>query len=153
MKNKDDKVNQSPTADAVFEAIHKVMHLYRSQRLVSFKSEGQDITHMESRVLDYFAHHPDSTLSDLMHHSGRDKAQLTRLIRGLREGGLLDAVEDPTDRRIMRLRLSQQGSVLQRQLRQQGAHVLEKAVTGLSPSQCSELVALLQIVRGNLERE
>lgn len=153
MKNKDDKVNKCTTADTVFEALHTVMHLYRAQRLLAFKSHGQDITHMESRVLDYFWRNPGSTLSDLMHHSGRDKAQLTRLIRHLRENGLLDAVEDAQDRRIIRLHLSEQGNALQRQLKKQGAQILEKAVTGLSHSQCDDLVRLLGSLRENLERD
>src|SRR4051812_7083089 len=94
MKKQVDKVNQSPTADAVFDALHSVMHLYRSARTQAFRDEEQDVTHMETRVIGYFDHHPGSTLSDLVQHSGRDKAQLTRLIRGLRDKGYLEASED-----------------------------------------------------------
>ncbi|MFZ6724156.1 MarR family winged helix-turn-helix transcriptional regulator [Undibacterium sp. MH2W] len=153
MKKQVDKVNQSPTADMVFEAIHTVMHLYRSQRSVAFRAGEQDITHMESRVLHFFSHHPGSTLSDLVLHSGRDKAQLTRLIRGLREHGYLEAREDATDRRHIRLQLSQTGKAVHEELQKQGAEVIEKAVEGLSEDQCDTLVELLHIVQSNLERQ
>ncbi|MBB5390423.1 MULTISPECIES: MarR family winged helix-turn-helix transcriptional regulator [unclassified Herbaspirillum] len=153
MKNQVDKVNQSPAADKVFEAIHTVMHLYRASRLQVFREDERGITHMESRVLDYFAQHPDATLSDLVAHSGRDKAQLTRLIRGLRDKNYLEAREDAQDRRSVRLQLSKEGRALQRQLKKTGSRILAQAVEGLSEKQCDELVALLKIVQGNLERQ
>ncbi|MBP0598023.1 MarR family transcriptional regulator [Herbaspirillum sp. LeCh32-8] len=129
------------------------MHLYRSSRSQAFREEERDITHMESRVLDYFARHPGATQSDLVLHSGRDKAQLTRLVRGLRDRGYLEAQEDEQDRRSVRLSLSAQGQTLQRQLRKSGAQILQRAVEGLSAEQCEELVQLLQVMQGNLERQ
>ena len=153
MKKQVDKVNQSPAADRVFDAIHTVMHLYRSSRSQSFREDKRDITHMESRVLDYFSRHPGSTQSDLVTHSGRDKAQLPRLLRGLRERGLLEAKEDAADRRSVHLQLSAQGQVLQRQLQKSGAQILERAVEGLSPRQCEDLVQLLSIMQANLEKQ
>lgn len=153
MKTQVDKVNHSPPADRVFDAIHTVMHLYRSSRSQAFREEERDITHMESRVLDYFARHPGATQSDLVLHSGRDKAQLTRLVRGLRDRGYLEAQEDEQDRRSVRLSLSAQGQTLQRQLRKSGAQILQRAVEGLSAEQCEELVQLLQVMQGNLERQ
>src|SRR5450830_197033 len=151
MKKQVDKVNHSPAAERVFDAIHTVMHLYRSGRSQAFRDDERGITHMESRVLDYFAHRPGATLSDLATHSGRDKAQLTRLVRGLREGGYLEAREDDLDRRSMRLQLSAQGQVLQRELRKSGAQILDRAVEDLSSQQCEELVQLLEILQRNLE--
>lgn len=153
MKKQVDKVNHSPAADRVFDAIHTVMHLYRSSRSQIFREDKRDITHMESRVLDYFARHPGSTLSDLVAHSGRDKAQLTRLLRGLREREYLEAKEDVNDRRSVRLQLSAQGATLQRQLQKSGAQILEHAVEGLSSKQAEDLVQLLNIVQDNLEKQ
>jgi len=152
MRKQVDKVNQSPDANAVFEAIHSVMHLYRSKYLAAFRTGEQDITHMETRVLDYFSHHPKSTLSDLVQHSGRDKAQMTRLIRNLRDNGYLEAEEDAADRRNIRLRLSQAGIDLQQRLKDQSAPFLQTAIEGLSSEQCGELIALLNRVQNNLER-
>lgn len=137
----------------VFDALHSVLHLYRSNRSQSFREREPDITHMESRVLDYFARHPGATLSDLVQHSGRDKAQLTRLIKNLRENGFLEAREDAADRRAVRLHLTEKGLVLQQDLRKSGQEVLERAVEGLSAEQRQQLVDLLAVLKGNLERE
>ncbi|MDY7577462.1 MarR family transcriptional regulator [Herbaspirillum sp. RTI4] len=153
MKIKLDKVNQSPAADAVFEAIHAVMHLYRSSRSQAFREDERDVTHMESRVLDYFARHPGAAQSDLVIHSGRDKAQVARLVRGLRERGYLDAQEDEKDRRSIRLQLTAEGHDLHQQFRRSGKQILEHAVEGLSPQQREDLVQLLRTVQANLEKQ
>lgn len=152
MKKQVDKVNQTPAADEVFDAIHTVMHLYRASRAQAFREDDRDITHLESRVLDYFARHPGTTQSDLSAHTGRDKAQLARLLRGLRDQGYLEAQEDANDRRSVRLQLSPSGHALQQELRKVGVLVLERAVKGMTAQQRSELVDLLQVVRGNLDK-
>jgi DNA-binding MarR family transcriptional regulator len=75
---------------------------------------------MEGKVLGFFARHPGATQRDLAQHSGRDKAQLARLIKSLRERGLLLAEEDGSDRRQVCLRLSDAGQAVQDTLQQRG---------------------------------
>lgn len=152
MKKQVDKVNQnqSELVHGVFEAIHSIMHLHRS-RLFRAPCEGEvELTHMEGKVLGFFAHHPDATLSELVAHSGRDKAQLTRLIRSLRERELLDAQPDPLDRRSTRLRLSAAGEFVHAQLHRDSAIAAEQALEGLDEAERRQLLALLERVRTNL---
>lgn len=156
-----DKVNQTgapaPAAESapaheVFEAIHAIMHLYRSRQLrAAGKDEEEEVTHMESRVLGFFGRRPGATLSDLVAHSGRDKAQLTRLIRGLRERGLLEAHADPLDRRSTRLRLSAAGETIHAQLHRHGAQAAEQALAGFGEGERRQLLALLERVQSNLD--
>jgi DNA-binding MarR family transcriptional regulator len=149
-----DKVNHARAMlgdDDVLELVHTVMHQYRSLQYQVLRDGPHDITHMESKVLGFFAHHPGATQSDLVQHSGRDKAQLARLIKGLRERGLLDAQADPADRRNLRLALTAQGEAVQRALRQQGQKVRALAVAGLSDKERAQLAALLQRVKHNLD--
>ena len=72
-------------AEAVIELVHVVMHQFRSRQFQALRDGAHDVTHMEAKVLGFFAHRPGATLSDLVAHSGRDKAQLARLVKGLRE--------------------------------------------------------------------
>jgi DNA-binding MarR family transcriptional regulator len=156
-----DKVNQEQGALAhdVFEVIHAITHLHRSRQFrgpgpdeaASGLKPGHELTHMESRVLGFFARHPDATLSDLVAHSGRDKAQLTRLIRGLRERGLLEAQADALDRRSTRLRLSSSGAAIHAQLHRRGALAAEQALAGLEEGERRQLLALLERVQANLD--
>jgi len=152
MRKQVDKVNQKPsgTVGDVFDAIHSIMHLYRSQQFRAFAGGEHELTHMESKVLRFFARQPGATLSDLVAHSGRDKAQLTRLIKGLRDRGLLDASADAADRRSTRLRLSEAGLALHERLHQVGAALSDVALEGISEGEREQLHALLQRVRANL---
>lgn len=163
MKKQVDNVNQNPPAPGldtasgtvgdVFDAIHSIMHLYRSQQFRAFAGGAHELTHMESKVLRFFAREPGATLSDLVLHSGRDKAQLTRLIRGLRDRGLLDASADEADRRSTRLYLSEAGRGLHAQLHRIGTELSEVGLTGLDEAEREQLYLLLQRVRSNLARE
>lgn len=155
MRKQVDKVNRlsAETANAVFESIHTVMHLYRSRQYQSLREGPHELTHMENKVLGFFARHPGATQSDLVAHSGRDKAQLARLIRGLRDMGLLEASADEEDKRSTRLHLSSNGQAVHRQLHEQGSKLSKIAVTGLSEEECNQLVSLLQRVQSNLDSE
>lgn len=135
----------------VLECIHAVMHLQRSQKFRALRDGPHDITHMESKVLGFFNRRPGATQSDLAQHSGRDKAQLARLIKGLRDRGLLTAVADEADRRNHCLSLTPEGMALQRVLELQSERLSANAVAGFSPNEIQALLALLRRVQRNLE--
>lgn len=146
-----DLVNQSPAADAVFDAIHTVMHLYRAMQLRGLRDTAHALTHMEYKVLGFFARHPGASQSELVTHSGRDKAQLARLVKGLRDKCLLDAEVDEHDRRTTRLTLSAQGAAVMAGLDGLGAQVSQLALAGMSTAECEQLLTLLERARANLE--
>jgi DNA-binding MarR family transcriptional regulator len=106
---------------------------------------------MEIKVLGFFARHPGATQSDLAAHSGRDKAQLARLIRGLRDRGLLDATADETDKRSTRLALSEAGKAMFAALHRHDGALAEAALEGIAEADRATLLALLERVRANLE--
>lgn len=152
MKKQVDKVNQNSIGSPsdVFEAIHAIMHLHRAQQLRASQEGGAPLTHMENKVLGYFGRHPGATQRDLAVHSGRDKAQLARLIGGLREKGLLDAVTAADDRRSTCLQLSDAGRAVHAELRAHGALLAQAALSGLDDSERAQLLALLDRVQANL---
>jgi DNA-binding MarR family transcriptional regulator len=130
-----------------------VMHLYRSRQFQALRDGPHAVTHMDSKVLNFFSHRPGATLSDLAQHSGRDKAQLARLVAGLRERGLLQGSSDPEDRRSVQLTLTAEGQAVQRSLLLQARRLSVRAVTGLDPSEIQQLQSLLQRLRDNLGAE
>jgi len=153
MRKSVDNVNHAaaPSGDAVLELVHTVMHQFRSQQYQVLRDGPHDVTHMESKVLGYFSHHPGATQSDLVSHSGRDKAQLARLIKGLAERGLLARAADDADRRNVRLALTAEGQAVQRALQQQSRRVGVQAVRGFSEAERRQLFALLERVKHNLD--
>jgi DNA-binding MarR family transcriptional regulator len=153
MKKQVDKVNQNSIESGadVFEAIHAIMHLYRAQLLRASQAGEAPLTHMENKVLGYFGRNPGATQRDLAAHSGRDKAQLARLIAGLREKGLLDAVAAADDKRSTCLSLSDAGKVVHAELRRHGATLSALALTGIDAAERAQLLALLGKVQNNLD--
>lgn len=153
MRKQVDKVNQNiwPPDEAVLDLIHAVMHQYRSQQYQVLRDGPHEITHMESKVLGFFGRQPGATQSALAEHSGRDKAQLARLIKGLRERGLLAGREDESDRRSVSLALTAAGQAVLRTLRQQGNRLNAKAVAGFTAAEKEKLRAMLARVKANLD--
>jgi DNA-binding MarR family transcriptional regulator len=139
--------------DEVLELVHTVMHQVRSQQYRVLRGGGHDITHMESKVLGYLARHPQATQRDMARATGRDKAQLARLIKGLRERGLLSSQADPGDRRNLRLSLTAGGRSVLQGLQRQSTRLASKAVAALSPAEVRQLVTLLRKVRRNLDAQ
>jgi DNA-binding MarR family transcriptional regulator len=152
MRKSVDLVNQAggTAAEDVLDSIHSVMHLYRSQQFRVLRDLPHGITHMESKVLGFFARHPGGTQSELAAHSGRDKGQLARLIGGLKERGLLEATQDEQDRRNVRLQLTDAGRSADQALRRRARKLSAVAVEGFSEEERRQLAVLLERVRGNL---
>lgn len=149
----DDKVNhrRDPNLDGVLDLIHAIMHQFRSRQFQALRGDEHELTPMDGRVLGFFARHPASTQSDLARHSGRDKAQLTRLVAGLRERGLLHGEADAADRRNTRLSLTEAGHAIHQRLKRQAETLNRQAMSGLSPEQQQSLRSLLLQVRTNLD--
>jgi len=150
MRHTVDKVNQE-AGDDVFDAIHTLMHLYRSRQFRVLRDTAHELTHLEAKVLGYFARHPGAMAGDLAAHSGRDKAQLARLMAGLKARGLIEATVDETDRRRQANQLTAAGLAVHHTIQREVRHVAKRSLEGLSDSERAQLLALLQRVRANLE--
>jgi DNA-binding MarR family transcriptional regulator len=152
MRKVNDNVNQltAKPQDEVLDLVHAVMHRYRSQQYQVLRDGPHQITHMESKVLDYFGRHPGATQNDMSGHSGRDKAQLARLIKTLRDRELLAGTPSETDRRSVHLTLTPDGESVLRLLQQQTKRLNAKAVAGLTKAQQRDFAELLQRVKANL---
>src|SRR5450830_151439 len=110
----------------------------------------QALVPMELRALQFFVRHPGASQSDLVQHSGRDKAQIARLIKSLLGSGHLQASPDPADRRSQRLSPTPSGLALHGQLHQARRQVLARSLTGLDAGELGQLLGLLKRLRGNL---
>jgi DNA-binding MarR family transcriptional regulator len=153
MAKSSDNVNHSGRTggNELLDLVHHVMHQYRSRQYRALRDGPHDITHMDSKVLSFFERRPGATQSDLAQHTGRDKAQIARLIKGLREQGLLAGEADSADRRNVRLTLTPEGLAIQRALKKSAAALGVKAVAGLSAADQAQLKSLLDKVKDNLD--
>jgi len=153
MRKQDDNVNQRGKAvgDEILDLVHRLMHQARSQQYQLLRDGPHDITHMESKVLGFVGRHPGTTQSEMAQHSGRDKAQLARLIKGLRDRGLLAGAAGADDRRNVVLTLTAEGQAVLRILQQQMRRVAGQAVHGLDAGEQQQLLSLLQRMQRNLD--
>jgi DNA-binding MarR family transcriptional regulator len=134
----------------VFEVIHHLMHSFRAKQYKLIQETGLDLTHMEHKVMAFFARHPESKLSDLVKHSGRDKSQIARLINELKAKELLDSFPDEHDKRAARLSLSSKGVKVFDSLVSSEKRISSQSVRGLSKDECALLIKLLKQVSTNL---
>jgi DNA-binding MarR family transcriptional regulator len=149
-----DNINRKSVqaSDEVFDLIHTIMHLFRSQQYRGLPDGSRLMTHMEGKLLGFFARYPGATLSDLVAHSARDKGQLARLIKSLKEGGLLSVQKvRKTDRRSVGLELTGAGHTVHKTLHRQSKRLAMLAVKDLDSEKRHQLLVLLRQVRSNLE--
>lgn len=152
MVEKVDKVNQSDVpaareADAalVVERLHALMHHLRRRQLQAAQAEGDGLAAMEVRALGFFSRHPGSSAKALAAHTGRDKAQVARLLQPLLQRGLLTAAPDPADRRSLQLRPTASGLRIERRMAARRRQIHDELLAGFS-------LAELQALAGSLQR-
>jgi DNA-binding MarR family transcriptional regulator len=144
-------VENAPEAagDAVFEQMHEIMFLFRSQLSQLIREDGGDIPGMALKVLAFFARHPRSTQMQLVQHSGRDKGQVARLVKDLTERGLLHRGEATAGQRSG-LALTEHGQLIYRRLQRQRAQLVNKLTSALSPQEQAQLRRLLEKLKAPL---
>lgn len=134
----------------LFEQMHQLMHLYRAQQYRILRDGPYDISHLEHRVMAFLARHPGATQSELAAHFSRDKAQLARLVRGLRDRELVEGEVDAQDRRSTRLSLSASGQEIYQSLRSRGEWLAVQALQDLSAAEQEQLREWIARLRGAL---
>lgn len=158
MRKKVDNVNQSGEATAgarVIEGLHSLMHLLRRRLQQAAQAEGEGLAAMEVRALGFFVRHPGSTAKALAAHSGRDKAQVARLLQPLLARGLLVATADAQDRRSLQLRPTASGLRLERRMAARRQRIHDELLAGFDPAELQTLSDSLQriLAAAGAERE
>lgn len=144
---------KTESAEDIFDSIHSVMHLYRSLQYRALRDGPHELTHMEFKVLAFFTQHPGATQRDLVTRTGRDKAQIARLIKELRGKGLLEGIVDEADKRSTLLNLTEAGIKVYDVVESQGRQLSNLGVEGLSDEEHKLLQTLLRRVQSNLEAQ
>lgn len=132
----------------VLEQLSALMFAFRSEMRREMQAAGHAFNGMEVRMFMRIAAHPGSAASDLVRDSGRDKAQVTRLIQQLEQAGLVRREPDAEDRRVQRLFVTEQGEQLHRELRRQRKAVARRLLGNLDEAEQAQLGRLLARMRG-----
>lgn len=154
--SQDQKSNNADAAgldDVITEEIHLLRRLLKAQqfRFYSYSDTPRDMVYMGVRMLDYIGGHPGCTQSDLVGHFFRDRAQVAKLVGGLRERGLVDTEVDENDRRLQRLHITEEGRKIRVGAQRERKRVARLALTGIDAADRKQLIELLRRIRRNLE--
>ncbi|PTT89322.1 MarR family transcriptional regulator [Pelomonas sp. HMWF004] len=123
--------------------MYRLTHRLRVLQTQHARAAVDGLTLQETRVLGYFARHGGGTQSELAAHSGRDRAQIARVVGRLRELDLLQADPAGEDRRQIQLRLSPQGQDLWAALSEANAQLSARITGELSAQERQQLTQLL----------
>jgi DNA-binding MarR family transcriptional regulator len=134
----------------VLDRLHALMHGLRRHLQDAMRHDGEGLGPMEVRCLAYFMRNDGHTQSDLVQHSGRDKAQIARIVKALHERGLLQSSPDPEDGRSQRVSATAEGQALQRKMQQHRARFEKTMTVGLTESDRTTLLALLDRLQDNV---
>jgi DNA-binding MarR family transcriptional regulator len=132
-----------PANEDLMEQLHAVMFAFRSEMRRAVQESGHTLNGMEVRALLWIAAHASATARELAQHTGRDKAQLTRVIQQLEQADLLSRSADADDRRVQRLALTPQGAALVASLQAERQAVAARMLGKLSKVEQAQLAALL----------
>lgn len=91
--------------------------------------------------------------SELARVADLNPSAMTRLLDRLEERGFTTRIDDPGDRRAVRVALTETGRAMWADIHQCGLRVRERALRGLSDSEQETLLRLLGQVRDNLGGE
>lgn len=149
---------RSALQDNVLEQLQALLFGLRARFHASLREDAERaddspgaLAPMEARLLQQLARHPDWTQADLVTHSRRDKAQVTRLIQQLEARGLLRREAHAQDRRKWQLYLTDAGQALQQGLQARRKRLAARLVNRFEPAELQQLGALLARMRANLD--
>lgn len=116
----------------------------------SMKGNSFGVTPMHHRALAYVYRFPGTTQQEMVNNTGRDKAQITRLLNELEKKGLVSRSRDDTDKRVFRLQLTEKGMDAFLKLKQYEDAVMTTLLKDFPDEELEQLKHSLVKMRSNL---
>ncbi|SEJ23942.1 MarR family winged helix-turn-helix transcriptional regulator [Paraburkholderia diazotrophica] len=111
-----------------------------------------DLTRAQCRALAYLSHYGDinqARLADLLEVA---PISAGRLLDRMEEGGWIERIGNPRDRREKQIRLTEKAEQTLDDAKKVGDQIAAEGLSGLTDDEVKQLITLLQKVRGNLTR-
>lgn len=104
------------SATSLGETLHRLVHAYKKQLRADIAAQQIELPVTHIRALKGICRHPESTAQSIALRMQRDKAQITRVLNELQQGGYILKVDNPKDGRSQLLRPTAQGEQLMTQI-------------------------------------
>lgn len=127
-----------------------VSHLMR--RAFDERARSSGLSRPQWRVLTMLRRHEGINQGGLADLVEVEPITLCRMVDRLQEAELVERRADPSDRRAWRLHLTDKARALLEEMRPMAFSLFDDAMTGLDPSERSDLFRMLERIRANLSR-
>lgn len=94
--------------------------------------------------------HPDTTQAELVGRIGIEQPTIAKATTRMERTGFVERIPDPHDRRVIRLRLTEQGQAVVEAILAAWADVEATATNGLTQPETEQLTRLLNKIHNNL---
>ncbi len=138
------------TTESIQDQLFGLLFEINAQLRKAIKRSPHNVTPLQQKALGFFRHFPGSSQQEFVDRLGRDKAQVTRLIKDLEERELLNKVNDPKDNRSFKIHLSKKGENVFRQVRKLENKVFDDLLSGFEPEDLEYIEKVFSKMKSNL---
>lgn len=135
----------------IADLLADLSHRFKARLSARDDADATDLSPFQAKALAFIGRVPGATQHELVERSGRDKAQVARIVKELEERGLVTRHPDARDGRVQRLELSTAGAEQFARLLRRRAAIAADMMRGLSPAEQQALGDLLRRLRKNLD--
>ena len=129
--------------------LREIRAAFWTQMEAELRAAGHDLNFSQYITLKHLAEGPAS-VTDLANVAQLNPGAMTRLLDKLEQRGIVARFADPTDRRALRIHLTDAGAAIWNEINHCGLRVRERATRGMSDADRETLTCLLMQVRDNL---
>lgn len=140
---------QPDIADRLWDLSHR----FKARMRDGLAAETPGLPPFQAKALSAIGRMPGVQPSQLVERSGRDKAQVARVLKDLEDQGLITRTAHASDRRTHCLSLTQTGEQLFTRLQDNRARVASQMMRGLTAEEQKLIADMLERMAGNLSGE
>lgn len=135
----------------ILNYVNAIAHQATAGMQRRLREAGLGLVATEARTLRYIVRHPGCTQTDIVRESGRDKAQIARVVKVLLERGDIHRLADAAGVRRQRLDATRKGQGVHRKAEVLREHVVAELLGGISAQERATLSRLLgRVLQQNL---
>ncbi|WP_192456280.1 MarR family winged helix-turn-helix transcriptional regulator [Musicola keenii] len=134
-----------------FELLGELIHRFKRHLQDTEVLAQAGMAPFQARALSLIARHPGQSQHFLVQHTGRDKAQIARLLKDLETLGLITRRPSPTDRRVQCVALTERGEAIHHRFSAARTAMLQQAFSDVTPEERRSLLQIMQKMKANLD--
>ncbi|MEG3115396.1 MULTISPECIES: MarR family winged helix-turn-helix transcriptional regulator [Salinicola] len=134
----------------VGESLHQLMHAYKRALRQAYAEAELPLTVSHIRTLKAIRRQAPCTAQHIAHHTQRDKAQITRLLRDLLDADIIVRTPHPDDRRSQMLSLTAHGQAVLARVDTCERQVHARLSSGMAPADLEAFLRLSRLMISNL---